>query len=50
MTELELEILFDQIATCLLESGKSVDEVEEILSYEVERVCDEIRDIQQDGG
>jgi hypothetical protein len=44
MDMLDIEIAFDDIASSLHKAGKSVDEIREMLTDEVERVCQEIAD------
>lgn len=42
--DLQLEMLFDQLARWLQGAGKSPDEIEERLIFEAERVAQELRD------
>ncbi len=44
MDDLELQIAMDGIGQALRERGKTVDEIFQILMFEVERVCEEIED------
>ena len=44
MDALDIEIAFDDIASAMHKAGKSVEEIRELLTDEVERVCQELAD------
>lgn len=41
MNDVEVQIIFDEMVKCLKAAGKSRDQIEQALHFEVERACDE---------